>query len=1086
VLYNGSDWIVQTSWQFDFLLTDTVTYDGTDQKTAILAALDAHKGEKILWPKASGDWQCSLMTLDSDNDGTEIYFADGVGVDVPAGGSGFVVISGTDIKLQSVRKYGATITANNSNNTHLINFNGAQNCHIDGFTLVGQGAGAGERDCVYFGGGSANCSATNCDASDASRNIMSIVEADRCRIAHCKIHGANSGVLGYGVDIEANSIDAINTDCVVEYCEVYDNASNGLGVVFGQRATFRGNVCYNNASNIVVSATGPVFTAPADVNHPNQNRWISDFGADGIITCENIGDVPQGSKFIFGNSGVKDLPDEIEGVATYWFIAEILGQDKCRISRFNGQDTLTTLTTPAGGYGTLATDSTSDYKMNCYIDELSSGHIVEDNDCTDPNGTNKACIEVNLASNVIVRRNTVGINDEGQRGIKCQHTRNLTVTRNVVTDTNLSNQGIEVQAIAGDLEVTYNTVNATDLYAFNIGGCGQGLIAHNDAVSHTGRGYYVANSVGTYFLNNSADSGNRGIEILNTCENIVVELCDFEGAGGSNANSLLDNGTNTTQSQNTLYDGTVQSQTAIEPWDKFETLSPYDFGAGSGNVSKDTQAIQAFFDYCALNRVAHANMDGDWTIDKEIVVGPSSGTNATKRFIGQLQLTKGTGFTDNNLVRMQNCSSVHFDNFRLTGGGTTWSSRGVVNGLFLETNNGRVKIDRLIVSGVQYAGLNVANANSVAQFGNVKPSDCGSGTSVANTTLQSTWTFNGGSSAAANSGSSNSVNQHTTLDVATDLPTWIETGTAGDDATTYATVNDSPILCRINGNWHYITAADRVAGTINVYPWVLSTETPGTLDYVFGAGVMLQGSDCNDHDFEGVDAIRCSQGLACASLYIPVARRVVTQFCGAAISFGRVPSGASLGGLIQGLYCENNYSDALMICRQSLTTSNYTVIQGDWAFDLAEMDSVAYPLTSGDVRDLYGTSWSRTRLTIGSHDYIYQKRKYNRINSGSSTTVYCDGRPTLTWYEGGDITVNLECDIDAHNITGQDSRHVVVTGAGGNGQPTGTITLQASATPHPSGTVNGGATAVYSGLSAPLNVIVRYAPATDDFIVTQI
>ena len=289
----------------------------------------------------------------------------------------------------------------------------------------------------------------------------------------------------------------------------------------------------------------------------------------------------------------------------------------------------------------------------------------------------------------------------------------------------------------------------------------------------------------------------------------------------------------------------------------------------------------------------------------------------------------------------------------------------------------------------------------------------------------------------------------------------------------------------INNESYYVEAINRTDSKLTLYPWIDNELTEGEITYVFGGSLVLRGNDSNVHRFSLIDAIRCGQGLAAGSLYMPTGQRLVAQFCGVGLSIGRRPGGAVLGGEIAGLYVENNEADILQISRQGLNQNNYCKISSEYALDRRKLKNCSYARTNSNIRDINGNAFARTILSQGGRNFQHVKPPQNYINAQSFFVLAINRTDQrITWFETGNKIVRLQIDPEINRLFGIDSVEIVITGSGAAGEPTGTITfetLQAGAS-----VVTNPAGGSFSGLTKPLRVMVRYDAITSTFNVIQL
>jgi hypothetical protein len=488
------------------------------------------------------------------------------------------------------------------------------------------------------------------------------------------------------------------------------------------------------------------------------------------------------------------------------------------------------------------------------------------------------------------------------------------------------------------------------------------------------------------------------------------------------------------------------------------------FGADPTGTVDATSALQDFFDYIAVNNVGTARIDGTFLVSSPLTFGNEDVLSSTLKVTGRCVLT-ATAPIAGALLTIKGFNPGEWDSLRINGtGGTSFASRTCEVGLRM-VNSGRSSFGRLRIANFQFAGLVVVGGNSsFAAMGGVKVSDCGSGVDAVS--LESTW------DTKVNSGSSGSASQRSTITVATLPPSYILSETYGD-------VDDIPLMVRIAGRLHYIRAIDTDNSTLEVFPWIASTETEGELEYVFGGGVFLRGSDVNVFDFAMIDATRCGIGLAAASLYGPNARRIATQSCGIGVAVGRTLTGASLGGVYSNMYFENNEEDIILIMRSGQSAYNY--FMSEYAINLDKCYCLAAPRLSDDQFFQTFEGW-QYQILMSSGD-IFQYEKFSRNYVASSTAIEPTRRDqTLMHFQTSPVFSLRALNDSVNRLTGVDSTRLVCLGSGTRNQPTGTVTFNA-----PDGwTVNGGSSAVFSGFVNPPEFAIFWQVTTSNIIVERL
>jgi hypothetical protein len=474
----------------------------------------------------------------------------------------------------------------------------------------------------------------------------------------------------------------------------------------------------------------------------------------------------------------------------------------------------------------------------------------------------------------------------------------------------------------------------------------------------------------------------------------------------------------------------------------------------SPGLSDTTAAIQEFFDYISTNNVGTAYCSGDYTVTSALNLG--DGSVATKHIVGNLSLTAvapiDTVLTINGFFRGTWNGSLN-----VTGtGSVSYAGRTCRVGILI-SNCGRAKFDFLRVLRFFQYGVEVTSAivnTNMVDIGNITAIDCGSGY-PGGSNLVSNW------SSPVNTGNSGSPGQRTTINVSTLPPEPL----GSDDS--------NPVVLLIEGETYLVTNIDRTNSTLTVYPWIDLTLTSGSLQYIFGAGVFLFGGDAGIVNINMVDATRCGVGLWMCSLYGPIAKRVVTQFCLCAVAIASRAEAASVTFQISGLYCEGNPINLLRVTRAPIGG----FIASEYAFDFDKIRYTGDPrLSSNSYSDTWNNLSSIIFNSLGvSHEY--SRRRDGRSESSNEIGVGVDD--SVKVYKRDSWTIGLFADAALNDAFGYQSTSVVFIGTGANNAPTGSFTFN----PPSGATVNGGPSATFSGFTKPATFYVYWEVESNNFIV---
>ncbi len=493
-----------------------------------------------------------------------------------------------------------------------------------------------------------------------------------------------------------------------------------------------------------------------------------------------------------------------------------------------------------------------------------------------------------------------------------------------------------------------------------------------------------------------------------------------------------------------------------------ELVTPFYFGAVGDGTTDDLAAFQAFNDwFFAVARTQYADFTGSFGLSGHLDIGPTAKSSLRWTMGGRPQFTMLNATFE--CIRMILSNQVFNGFMTVTGiGSTTFASRTCGVGFCLQDCD-RMEIDGLRAdnfwfSGVTYDGS--ANSNG-AQIGIIKATNCGSGHnySGAGNGLTGNW------SGAANTGSTGSSSQKTTLTVDT-LPS--------ADIETYRSVGSQQLHVRINGYLYFVSAIDRSASTITIFPWIdPAAGASGTYEWVFGGGHEPIGSNANVVKVGLLDTIRCGKGAAEAALYCSRYGSTIINQCGVAVMIGEDPGSSSIGLSIDALYIEGGGTgEHIVVAHRFGNASNSHYIGSSYELDLSRCWGIGDPrVTAGTINGgTLGSGSNLTALTIGHKGVLRSYMKGNLNQSvGSTTNLYGQTTPPVPQIIRKDtVTLNLNVvgSGEYNRLFGYSGGIVGILGTGTNGAPSGTVTFA----PPSGGTINGGAvdaTVAYTGLTEP-------------------
>jgi hypothetical protein len=479
-----------------------------------------------------------------------------------------------------------------------------------------------------------------------------------------------------------------------------------------------------------------------------------------------------------------------------------------------------------------------------------------------------------------------------------------------------------------------------------------------------------------------------------------------------------------------------------------ESVSVQDFGAVGDGVADDTAAVQAFFNYVAVNAVGIAVLEGQLKITSGVTLTGSS----TKFYRANCNLIAGAAIAG-PMLTIQNASFVRFSgSLQLTGtGSATYSSRTVDSGLLL-VNSGRAQFESIRAENFKLYGVYAEGGNSnLVDWGNLRFQYCGP-TDSGISSISSSF------SSRSNTGIADSRGQRTILSGVT-VPSGI-------------TSLRSMVL--ISGSPYMITASNSGAGTVEVYPWVPSTITSGTVFFILGAAFYSTGSDNNVQTVQSLDATLCSIACLTPAIFAETVQKFSAQSCAIGIMVGNGITSGSQGGNYDYCYFESNVFDVIQ------TTNALTGIKigPSSTIDWAKVLTLA-PIDASDVKRAVSESFDTSLFFQDGLPY-WTTGNYARNAASSTQVLSLNSVPgNFRSVKSNSFTLSLVADDDLNRIFWAQDAYYMILGTGPRNNPTGTITVTPT-----SGTVNGLASTTFSSITGPLLLHCFWQVDTDNWIVT--
>jgi len=479
-----------------------------------------------------------------------------------------------------------------------------------------------------------------------------------------------------------------------------------------------------------------------------------------------------------------------------------------------------------------------------------------------------------------------------------------------------------------------------------------------------------------------------------------------------------------------------------------ESVSVKDFGAVGDGVTDDTAAVQAFFDYVAVNSVGIAVLEGNL----KITSGVNLTGSATKFYRANCNLIGGAAISG-PMLTITNASFVRFSgSLQLTGtGGADYLSRTVDSGLLL-VNSGRIQFEFIRAENFKLYGVHSEGGNSnLVDWGNLRFLHCGSKDNGVSS-LSSAF------SSRSNTGSADSRAQRTVLSGVT-VPSGI-----------------FPLrsMALISGDPYMITASNVGAGTVEVYPWVPSTIASGTINFILGAAFYSTGADNNAQTIQTLDATNCSIACLTPVIFSETFQKLVIQNCAIGVTIGNGITSGSQGANYDYAYFESNVYDIIQ------TTSAEVRCKFGPASTI-NLDKVVTlpPLDLSDIKRAASESFNTTLLIHDGAPFFYTQNG-PRNSTGSVETLTLKPTPgNFKSVRSNAFTLSLESDDNYNRLFGNQDAYCMILGTGPRNNPTGTITVTPA-----TGTVNGLASTTFTSTTGPLLLHCFWQQSLNNWIVT--
>lgn len=480
----------------------------------------------------------------------------------------------------------------------------------------------------------------------------------------------------------------------------------------------------------------------------------------------------------------------------------------------------------------------------------------------------------------------------------------------------------------------------------------------------------------------------------------------------------------------------------VSVWDYF-TKEEVESYKASPTTFDAYRPIQAFFDNIAVNNYGVAYCSGKFRTSQGLnltVTGDS--LNSTRTVIGELDVTCLNPIETTIKFSLGQDFNWFGKVIARGQGSVSTNSRTCQNGIEI-TASSRSFFHKLVARQFIGHGVFLPDGDTLVKIGEVRTSDVGSGHYDTGSQLTNF-------TAGAKTGSAGSVAQRQTI-VVDVVPKF-----KGDD---YYNV-------LIDGQPYFVSATNRITKELTIFPWLPATNTTTSLKYLYGGGLSIYGGDSSEVIIDSIDCVRTGTAYINGALYSANVTVLQTQSCGVAMQFGSSPASATIGGVIQNMYCEANQIDILRCTRAA---ANF-FISSDVSLDLSKTRYTSAARDGGDSLITYN---NLNGFSIFKNGVLQSRSTIGNLELTNSQ------EPVLY---GNNFTSNLTLDETIlQSYPDLLVKKLLYIGAGANQQPTTGITINP-----PSGyTLNGLTSLSFTNLSRPLEVTLGLRLGTKSIIVTS-
>lgn len=495
--------------------------------------------------------------------------------------------------------------------------------------------------------------------------------------------------------------------------------------------------------------------------------------------------------------------------------------------------------------------------------------------------------------------------------------------------------------------------------------------------------------------------------------------------------------------------GTIIQATGITTgrWKRVltDTISAKEFGIKSNLTDDDTISLQSFFTFLSTGKYKGTAI-GNCLISQPIIF--NGGFESSCDF--NLKLT--TNVLLDYAFKFYNHRGINFNGeIEAYSSSFVYANRKLIDGIIVEDCRGS-HFDKLTVNGALREGVTFSGTgnNIVCSVNEIRTHYCGS--SITNDyKVSKTYT------SKADAGVASSETQRSSFNI--------------DAIPTYLRIGDT---CNIASTPYLIT---NITGlNIEVYPWITSTSTTGTVEFYIGNGVACYGSNGANININSIDSTFSASAIASKGLFGCTVQSVTSQFCGVGIIIGASKASSYYGTLISSYYSEGNAFDAVSVTAQNdgLTILGHFFEQSGDVYKLA-------PLTA--LRHYNGVACiSDTSVFINNGKVLKNRVGEYAFGAYLSSETLIAENEHISLKGGNTITISIGLNLERFRFFGHNYQRFTIYGRR-TGNRVDTITINPT---DPAHTVMGVASYVISSVTTVKVIEVWFDYEANNWVVTQI